>query len=68
MKTLYLATISATEYEYMGRSRNLKDQLRLIWADTQEEAETKARSAVQRHEPYGTSVEVDYVELSEAIQ
>lgn len=63
---LYLAEIQATESAYMGNSETRQFH-RLVWAANPQEAEEKVRAKIERDDPYGTSVCVDYVDVTEAI-
>ena len=65
-KILYLAEVDIEMSEYMGRSSR-RSIHRIVWASSLEEAEVKVRAAFEKDDPYGTSVYVVHVELSEAI-
>lgn len=63
---LFLAQIDLQKHEYMGESTSAS-VTRLVWATSAEEAEDKAARAFERSDPYGTSVDVVYVDVSEAL-
>lgn len=64
--TLYLAKVDTETSEYFGPCSQ-QTVLRLVWASSAEEAESKVRAGLEQDDPYGTSVSVNHVELSEAI-
>ena len=66
MPRLFLANMQIRRSEYMGKDY-VSHTMRLVWATSGEEAEAKARQAVEKPDPYGSAISVDYVEITEAI-
>lgn len=67
MQKLFIATIQIRRSQYMGKD-DVSTSHRLVWAASESEAEDKVRAAVEKSDPYSTSVSLDYVECFEAIQ
>ena len=63
---LYPARIRAITSKYMG-DRSTHEILRLVVAPTDDEAYALIEQALDRPDPYGDSIRVEVLELSETI-
>ena len=66
-RKIFLVSATLREVRYMGRTSPREIQ-RLVWAASAEEAEAKFRKNFEVNEPYGTSVDVITLEVTEAIE
>ena len=64
---LYLAEVEITVSNY-GNGSSRKSLLRIVSASDEKEAESKVSRALTVNDPYGESVYVDWVALSECIE
>jgi len=63
---LYLAVFTLSKTRYMGDT-TYKDGIRLVWAESEQEAEQKLHAAYDRGGPGDDSVYIHQCELSEAL-
>ncbi len=64
---LYLATYTLITHRYPDGHTEEPGQMRLVWADNEEQAREKLVKAVTYDDPYATSRRPDYIGIEEAI-
>lgn len=66
MKPLWLVRVELVTHEYMGETRR-SETMRLVWADSADDAVDAVERGLEPNDPYGTSVEANVFEVTQAI-
>lgn len=59
MKKLFLAQVALTTHRYGLDRPSSRSEFRLVWAVDEDHAQRLVKTAVERDDPYGTSVSAD---------
>lgn len=64
----YLCRFTRVERSYPDSKREIPDRLRIVIAKNEDEARLKLLTHETRDDPYGFSVDIDDIEVDEAIE
>lgn len=66
MKLLWLVRVELVIREYMEEPRR-SETMRLVWSDSADDAVDAVERDLETNDPYGTSVEANVFEITQAI-